>query len=327
MGDLSVVMGVLPPHGSIPPLPAMSVSLGLSAGVVPTSSVPSSTVAATNVLASTRSVMSLLLPQAEGVANSSKQSKIWIGDGLPAIPKRLHDWMINWEFVDLAELKPAGVLESLHPEPDPQRYIILPGLEVARARKKPIEEIGRWIQCFAIYMAVMARKHPKAIPEMLAYMLSIMRAQQEYEEPAWSRYDEAFREKVAAIGNRKWSQIDTHIYNQVFTGRAKKRPICAGCGSTSHDSSVCPEGHGQGKKFIGTSQQGVRAVARSLVPNSGICYDFNNKGECSYGAMCKYCHMCLQCSGRHPACHCQKGWRSAGRKPFAASKPGGEMRK
>ena len=95
MGDLSVVMGVLPPHGSIPPLPAMSVSLGLSAGVVPTSSVPSSTVAATNVLASTGSVMSLLLPQAEGVANSGKQSKIWIGDGLPAIPKRLHDRMIN----------------------------------------------------------------------------------------------------------------------------------------------------------------------------------------------------------------------------------------
>ena len=56
---------------------------------------------------------------------------------------------------------------------------------------------------------------------MLAYMLSIMRAQQEYEEPAWSRYDEAFREKAASIGNRKWSQIDTHIYNQVFTGCAK----------------------------------------------------------------------------------------------------------
>ena len=89
--------------------------------------------------------MSLLLPHAEGAANSSKQSKIWIGDGLPAIPMRLHDRIINWEFVDLAELKPAGVLESLHPEPDPQRYIILPGLEVARARKKPIEEIGQWI--------------------------------------------------------------------------------------------------------------------------------------------------------------------------------------
>ena len=201
MGDSSVVMGVLPPPGSIPPLPAMSVNLGLSAGVVSTSSVPSSTVATTNVLASTGSVMSLLLPHAEGAANSSKQSRIWIEDGLPAIPKRLHDRMINWEFVDLVELNPAGVLESLHPEPDPQHYIILPGLEVARARKKPIEEIGRWIQCFAIYMAVMARKYPEAIPEMLAYMLSIVRAQQEYEEPAWSQYDEAFREKAASIGN------------------------------------------------------------------------------------------------------------------------------
>ena len=93
--------------------------------------------------------------------------------------------MVNWVLV---ELKPAGVLESLNPEPDPQWYIILPGLEVARARKKPIEEIGRWIQCFTIYMAVMARKYSEAILEILAYMymLSIMRAQQEYEEPAWS---------------------------------------------------------------------------------------------------------------------------------------------
>ena len=50
MGDSSVVMGVLPPPGSIPPLPAMSViqNLGLSAGVVSISSVPSSTVAACN---------------------------------------------------------------------------------------------------------------------------------------------------------------------------------------------------------------------------------------------------------------------------------------
>ena len=34
LDELSVVMGVLPPPGSIPPLPTMSVSLGLSAGVV-----------------------------------------------------------------------------------------------------------------------------------------------------------------------------------------------------------------------------------------------------------------------------------------------------
>ena len=63
--------------------------------------------------------------------------------------------------------------------------------------------------------------------------------------------------------------------------------MCAGCGSTPHDSSVCPEGHGQEKKFIGTSQPGGPAVA----------------------------------------CHCQKEWRSAGHKPFMASKAGGEMRK
>ena len=96
--------------------------------------------------------MSLLLPHAEGAANSGKQSKIWIGDGLPAIPKWLHNRMINWE------LKPAGVLESLHPEPDPQRYIILPSLEVARARKKPIEEIRRAVDSMFCHLHGSDRK-------------------------------------------------------------------------------------------------------------------------------------------------------------------------
>ena len=52
-----------------------------------------------------------------------------------------------------------------------------------------------------------------------------IRAAQEFEDPAWRNYDEAFREKSAATGNRKWSEIDSLIYNRVFTGHAKKIPI------------------------------------------------------------------------------------------------------
>ena len=160
--------------------------------------------------------MSLLVPQSE--LEAAKLPKVWVGDELPSIPRKTYDKILRWEFVDMVELQPVGVLDKLSLEPDPHHFVILPGLEVAQARKKPIQDLLTWIQCFNIYIAVVAKKHPDMVPEMLAHMLIVMQAQREYEEPAWHLYDEAFRDKAVATGNRKWSQIDTYIYNQIFTG-------------------------------------------------------------------------------------------------------------
>ena len=73
-------------------------------------------------------------------------------------------------------------------------------------------------------MAAVQQHDPGAVNELLAYMFTIIRAAQEFEDPAWRSYDEAFREKAAATGNRKWSEIDSLIYNRVFTGHARKTP-------------------------------------------------------------------------------------------------------
>ena len=96
----------------------------------------------------------------------------------------MYDKILQWEFVDMAELQLVGVLDKLSLEPDPHQFVILPGLEIAQAHKKPIWDLLTWIQCFNIYIAVVAKKHPDMVPEMLAHMLIVMRAQQEYEEPA-----------------------------------------------------------------------------------------------------------------------------------------------
>ena len=211
----TVELGRLPPEELLPILPPISSSAG------PPSSGAEMTVVDTRSAAG--SLMSLLVPQSE--LEAAKLPKVWVGDGLPSIPRKTYDKILRWEFVDMAELQPVGVLDKLSLEPDPHRFVILPGLEVAQARKKPIRDLLTWIQCFNIYIAVVAKKHPDMVPEMLAHMLIVMRAQREYEEPAWRLYDEAFRDKAAATGNRKWSQIDTHIYNQIFTGRASCVPI------------------------------------------------------------------------------------------------------
>ena len=39
----------------------------------------------------------------------------------PTIPKKVYEKIANWKFVDLAELKPAGTLDTINPDPDPQK--------------------------------------------------------------------------------------------------------------------------------------------------------------------------------------------------------------
>ena len=54
-------------------------------------------------------------------------------------------------------------------------------------------------------------KIPEIIGDMMAYMITIVRAQIEFEDPTWWTYDEAYRDKAATTGNRKWSEIDPHL--------------------------------------------------------------------------------------------------------------------
>ena len=231
-----MTLGTVPPAAMMPVLPPFSTSSSATAGAAVSTTLSKTEKAGGGQgqvsWALAGSLMSVLFPQAG--TGGAKQPKVWVGDGLPAIPRKLHARMLNWEFVDMAELRPVGTLEKFNPDPDPQQYVIMPGLEVARVARKPVEDIQTWIQCFLIYVAVMAKEHPMAVPDMVAYMLAIIRAQQEYEEPAWRLYDEAFREKAATTGNRKWALTDSHLYNQMFTGRARKVPLCAHCGVSSH---------------------------------------------------------------------------------------------
>ena len=303
----TVELGRLPPEELLPILPPISSSAG------PPSSGAEMTVVDTRSAAG--SLMSLLVPQSE--LEAAKLPKVWVGDGLPSIPRKTYDKILRWEFVDMAELQPVGVLDKLSLEPDPHRFVILPGLEVAQARKKPIRDLLTWIQCFNIYIAVVAKKHPDMVPEMLAHMLIVMRAQREYEEPAWRLYDEAFRDKAAATGNRKWSQIDTHIYNQIFTGRARKRLLCSHCSAATHDTEECPTVRSQRKWRVEETSFGrLEDIPKG---RKGICWDFND-GACKYGDKCRFRHICSECAGRHPLVSCRRA--SASKKGFAGKAVG-----
>ena len=292
-------LGTVPPASEIPPLP-------------PITTLPSGTLLSTAMSDTTNStatsLMSLLLPQSE----ASKERNIFIGDGLPSIPPKLYRRMLNWSYIDMAELQPLGSIECQNPEPDPARYVILPGLELAKAKKKVVLDIHTWIRCFAIYLTVMATKQPTVLPELVAYMLFIIRIQREYEEPVWRFYDEAFRDKAAATGNKKWSMSDQDLCNRLLTGRARSLQMCTNCNHIGHETNACPVAASTAGKQFGrarspeTEKVGL-PLAKRRAPSSasGVCWEFNYEGRCSY-EVCKFRHVCQICQGRHPGIHCTK---------------------
>ena len=162
--------GVASPSSS---LPTPTVCLGTS--LIPTSSstttepVIKPTVAKSNQVADVTSsssltgvaLLSMLIPKENG--DGVKSQKACVGAGLPSIPRRVHDRMLKWEFVNLAEFHPPppppspGTLEAINPKPDPQQYAVIPGLELASAKKKLIQCIHTWFACFTVYTAVMAK--------------------------------------------------------------------------------------------------------------------------------------------------------------------------
>ena len=85
----------------------------------------------------------------------------------------------------------------------------------------------------------MSNKSPQHIPELMAYMVSILRATLEYEGSAWTMYDAAYRRQAAATGHKEWSRVNPSLYTVCFTGKARKANRCDLCLSTAHKTDDC----------------------------------------------------------------------------------------
>ena len=66
---------------------------------------------------------------------------------------------------------------------------------------REVTDTANWVQCFATYVGVLAGTSPEAIPELMAYLVHIMRVSQDFGSLAWVNYDSAFRRQAASTGN------------------------------------------------------------------------------------------------------------------------------
>ena len=183
----------------------------------------------------------------------------------------------------------------------------------AKSKKRALD-LTVWLQCFAVYVGVLGPRFPAEVPELMAYMISIVRASQEYEGAAWAAYDTAYRRQAAAQGRTGWSQINPSLYAICFTGKAKKSERCDRCLSATHradDCSLAAEDDPDVTKRLKAIESAVVALTR---PSSGgrpreprersseTCRNWN-RNRCSFPG-CRYTHLCTSCRGNHPAPEC-----------------------
>ena len=160
------------------------------------------------------------------------------------------------------------------------------------------------------------------MPELLAYMVSIMKAGSKYAGLAWVQYNFAYHQQAASTENRKRSSVNPSLYSVCFTGKALSGPRCSLCVSAEHAVRYC--------SFSTKSdiERTLEAVMTVCAPRAGgvgglgsssisteVCRRYNEM-RCTL-QWCRYKHACLTCGGPHPAKQCQGDTR-----PFQGSQQG-----
>ena len=121
---------------------------------------------------------------------------------------------------------------------------------------------------------------------MCAYFNVILNASKEYTNDMWRHYDGDHLQKAEATHITDWSTIDTAIFNQCFTSRAKQVQRCSNCNSFKHDITAC---HCKKVKRPMTAKEDNLPSPKQSKQRSEVCYNFNY--HCPYHySPCPYKH-------------------------------------
>ena len=85
---------------------------------------------------------------------------------------------------------------------------------------------------------MLSEKHPEVMPELMSYMVMIIRASEDYAGIAWV-YNAAYWRQAAANNNRTWSRINPSLFSLCFMGKAQTAIHCDLCLAASHATKDC----------------------------------------------------------------------------------------
>ena len=233
-----------------------------------------------------------------------KTDVIVVGASSPPVPWKLAQRIWSLKYVGMEELLPArlGVEPSL---------VETLSNSLHNKPSKKIESIEQWTCCFNTYIAVMSKKHPERVCDLLAYSSLIVNASRSYEGSPWLNYDIHFRKTKAAdisTGTTTFASIDSSIWTLHFGGATARR-VCSDCFEPGHTSCKLVEA----PKLSQAKSKEERKPRFNPYPKSRtekICWLFNGDGcniEKDTGQPCCFRHICLRCKSEgHPVSQCPR---------------------
>ena len=208
----------------------------------------------------------------------SQLEHISTGTALPPVPTFLVEKIESDAFIEVGGLIPIRL-----------------GLDdTARLKlRHSVINISKWLQAFAIYMSVIAKKQPYLVTDLMGYQILILEASNEYRNDCWLGYDRRFRQQAASHFNCKWSDIDSTLWNMAFTGQARTGQ-CGYCFSLFHASKDCEL---TSDRDINVEPQYLRSSHTMPRPHRLICRHWNEKPtpNCPF-PNCRYEHICSLCT-------------------------------
>ena len=216
-------------------------------------------------------------------------------DPIAGLPARLVKQILEFEFVEMADMLPDAWQEESQTGTDNHP------LTRRLVRRTPITDITLWLEGFARLASVLTSRHPSKAAELWAYQSAIIRAARNFEGTAWVAYDRQYRREALARKDLNWSVVNSRLYSEAFTGRAKIILRCRHCLSETHDLRACPS----------NPDTILDQIRRPLSPHMhsarDICRNYNDR-RCHYDR-CKYQHICRECLGPHPWLSCSRNTR------------------
>ena len=107
-----------------------------------------------------------LLPSANP-ALRAMSGGVYVGDGLPRVPAKLAAKIYRGESIDMGELLPEFWSGLRDEDAEAMREA-----KVRRSHKET--DIFTWLQCFGSFVSVRAQQAPALIPELMAYIATIV---------------------------------------------------------------------------------------------------------------------------------------------------------
>lgn len=176
--------------------------------------------------------------------------------------------------------------------------------------RREVPDLISWVQCFGVYAAVVANKHPDRTQQLLAYQMMVVREARRCGGRGLQSYDAMFRQQAAISLSVDWSKVNNSLYPTTFLKQQKGRGrTCIHCMETDHSSQECalaptrPSRYGHPSR--GEPHTDVNADDGRSTRNRGtkVCYSWND-GRCAV-PYCRYRHVCAKCSSpAHKAMHC-----------------------